>query len=72
MAVIDYFDVMQSLIVTDASGKGAVDLPAGQWRFRAATPGRLVFAIVATAAIAFVLERLSGAPDAASDPAAGS
>lgn len=42
VAVIDYFDVMQSLMVTDAQGKGTIDLPPGTWRFRAATPGRLV------------------------------
>ncbi len=42
VAVIDSADVMQSLVLTDAAGKGSVDLPAGTWRFKAATPGRLV------------------------------
>lgn len=42
VAVIDYFNLMQSLIVTDAEGRGSIDLPAGQWRFTGATEGRLV------------------------------
>ncbi|MBL8952937.1 MAG: CehA/McbA family metallohydrolase [Myxococcaceae bacterium] len=42
VAAIDAAGVMQSLIVTGADGKGRVNLPAGTWRFNAATQGRLV------------------------------
>lgn len=42
VSVIDFFDVMQSLIVTDAAGNGAIDVPAGQYRLTATAPSRLI------------------------------
>ncbi len=42
VSVLDAAGAMQSLIVANAQGKGAVDVPAGEYQLSAATKGRLV------------------------------